>query len=133
MLGCALPACDRRERDEPHADQNVLATSTEPATVRRGQRTVRVRCERRCGPAQVELSRLQRECVRDPSSTVHHITERAAMIQLGCCTEAASVYTEACERDSAAPEPATAACVTRWTRHCEQGELLELDEPSRSP
>lgn len=117
--------CGHRERDDGHADQVPQAASVEPITVRRGQRTVDVRCERSCGPAQVELSRLQRSCVRDPSSNVHHVSERPAMIALGCCTEARSVVAEAC-----GDEGSMGGCLDRWARHCERGELLELDEPA---
>jgi len=93
--------------------------------VQRGQRWVEVRCELSCGPAQVELSRLQRDCVRDPSSNVHHVSERPAMIELGCCAEAWSVFIEGC-----GGEGSMGACVERWSRFCERGTLLERDEPA---
>ena len=125
LASFSLVACGHRERDEDHADQIASSASPEPLTVRRGQRTIDVRCERSCGPAQVELSRLQRSCVRDPSSNVHHVTERPAMIELGCCSEARSVVAEAC-----GDEGSMAGCLDRWVRHCERGELLELDEPA---
>jgi hypothetical protein len=48
------------------------------------------------------------------------------MIQLGCCSEARGAVVEACGE-----EGSMAACFDRWERHCERGELLELDEPSR--
>jgi hypothetical protein len=122
----ACLGCQHREREEPHADQREGPASTEPIAVQRGMRALAVRCERSCGPAQVELSRLQRSCVRDPTSTVHHLSEREAMIQLGCCSEARGAVVEACGE-----EGSMAACFDRWERHCERGELLELDEPSR--
>ena len=121
-LGCV--GCQHREREDPHPDQLPGPASLEPVSVQRGMRVLEVRCERSCGPAQVELSRLQRSCVRDPTSTVHHLTEREAMIQLGCCSEARGAVAEAC-----GDEGSMGACLDRWERHCERGELLELDEP----
>ena len=50
------------------------------------------------------------------------------MIQLGCCTEAQGAYAEAC-----GDEGSLGACLDRWARHCERGDLLELDEPAEDP
>ena len=119
-----MSACEHREIEPAHADQVPGTQTPEPVAVRRGQRVVSVRCERACGPAQVELSRMQRDCVRDPSSNVHHVSERPAMIELGCCAEAQSVFAEACGE-----EGSMGGCLARWSRFCERGTLLELDEP----
>ncbi len=124
----SLVACEHRERPGAPVDQEPRAASPEPVSIRRGQRLLEVRCERSCGPAQVELSRLQRGCVSDPTSNVHHVSERPAMIQLGCCAESQSVFAEAC-----GDEGTLGACLDRWARHCERGELLELDEPTEDP
>ena len=117
LFGCS--------REEPAIVLPEPAFATvEPVRIQRGMRAVDVHCALECGNAQVELSRLQRDCVRDPQSTVHHVTERAPMIALGCCTEAASVFTEACGDEST-----LGACIRRWSSHCERGEMLEHEAP----
>jgi hypothetical protein len=128
LLTCTLAwvagaGCSHRERETPR-DQVPGLASPETVAVSRGMRTLEVRCERSCGPTQVELSRLQRSCVRDPNSTVHHLSERPPMIQLGCCSEARGAVAEAC-----GAEASMGACLDRWASHCERGELLELEEP----
>lgn len=121
-LACLLFGCTREAPVAPLAsDQPSPAFATsESLRVQRGMRDMDVHCALECGNAQVELSRLQRDCVRDPQSTVHHVTDRAPMIALGCCTEAASVFSEAC-----GDEGLLGACIRRWASHCERGELLE--------
>ena len=121
-LACLLLGCTRTE---PAAALPEPAFATaESLRIQRGMRAIDVLCALECGNAQVELSRLQRDCVRDPQSTVHHVTDRAPMIAIGCCTEAASVFTEACGDEST-----LGACIRRWSSHCERGELLEHQAP----
>ncbi|GAB4214131.1 MAG: hypothetical protein OHK0013_38610 [Sandaracinaceae bacterium] len=119
--------CDHREVQAPPRppDQRSGRASDEPVRLQRGRRVVEVHCELACGPAQVELSRLQRGCVRDPSSNVHHVSERPAMIHLGCCAEAEGLFTEAC-----GAEGTMSACVSRWAALCQHGTLLESLEPT---
>lgn len=126
----ALSGCEHREVEAPRSPPGQARglASPENVRVRRGQREVEVRCELACGPAQVELSRLQRGCVRDPSSNVHHVSERPAMIHLGCCAEAEGVFTEAC-----GAEASMEGCVSRWAALCQQGTLLESLEPGPEP
>jgi hypothetical protein len=117
LLGCEVGAS--HEQRTPSASPEGFA-SAETIRLQRGMRSVEVHCALDCGNAQVELSRLQRDCVRDPQSTVHHVTENAPMIALGCCTESTSVFVEACGEEST-----LGACVRRWQTHCDRGELLE--------
>jgi hypothetical protein len=119
--------CEHRELEAPPepVDRAAGRATDEPVRLQRGQRLVDVHCELACGPAQVELSRLQRGCVRDPSSNVHHVSERPAMVHLGCCAEAEGLFTEAC-----GAEGAMGACVSRWAALCQQGTLLESLEPA---
>jgi hypothetical protein len=118
--------CEHREIEAPPAPpgQRAGRASEEPVRLRRGHRLVEVHCELACGPAQLELSRLQRGCVRDPASNVHHVSERPAMVHLGCCAEAEGLFTEAC-----GAEAAMGACVSRWAALCQQGTLLESLAP----
>jgi hypothetical protein len=122
--------CEHREVEAAPAPpgQAPGRATAESVRVQRGQRMIEVRCELACGAAQVELSRLQRGCVRDPSSNVHHISERPAMIHLGCCAEAEGVFTEAC-----GAEGTMRGCVSRWASLCQGGTLLESLEPPSGP
>ncbi|AKF08036.1 hypothetical protein [Sandaracinus amylolyticus] len=115
MAMIVLTACSERapqpvtteRRDEP----------TEPIATRRGGREVRVRCALECEGARDELGRQHRACIDDPTSTPHHVSDRAAMIALGCCSEVEGIYAEACGVES------IEACVSRWSAECASGRL----------
>lgn len=114
MLACACTSAPSREADPPRRDEPALA---EPVSIRRGGRELLVRCALSCDGARAELTRQQRACVSDPSSTPHAITDAPAMIALGCCTEAEGAYRDACGIEGLEP------CVSRWSAECASGRL----------
>lgn len=114
LWGALLLACD--------APTGVGAVSAAPARsdddpirIRVGAREVQVQCAFGCEDARREMSAQQRQCVNDPMSTPRHVTDHASWIALGCCTEAARIYREACGLET------LEACASRWIAECESG------------
>ncbi|UJR79355.1 hypothetical protein [Sandaracinus amylolyticus] len=115
MIAIVLSACTERAPEDPTPPR--VEERSEPIAIRRGGREVRVRCALTCEGARDELGRQQRACVGDPTSTPHHVSDRAAMIALGCCSEAEGAYAEACGMEG------LEACASRWSAECASGRL----------
>lgn len=116
LIACTSgPAPETRRADPPRRDEPALA---DPIALRRGSRELLVRCALSCDGATSELSRQQRACALDPTSTPHALADTRAMIALGCCTEAEGAYREACGVEG------LESCVSRWSAECASGRLV---------
>lgn len=117
VLALALAACTSR----PDAPAPVVTRRddepSEPISIRRGTRELRLRCALTCDAARAELARQQRACASDPTSTPHAVSDAPPMIALGCCTEAEGAYREACGVEG------LESCVSRWSAECASGRL----------
>lgn len=114
LSGALLFSCDAPTGAGPVSIAHPLPND-DPIRIRVGAREVQVQCAFGCEDARREMSAQQRQCVSDPMSTPRHVSDHAAWIALGCCTEAARIYRQACGVET------LEACASRWIAECESG------------
>ncbi len=118
LVGLATMACGE-EATPPAPAAAEVSAGNEPITIEVAGRTMRVRCEVSCGPAERELDALRDACVRDPEATAGAVAiDGASLRGLGCCHEAERGYTGACGED-------LSRCTSGWLATCEHGALRE--------